>query len=890
MHRKAGGGNNGVGAGAAGRPRGGRGGGGGHYSGGGPGQLDSRDGSNSGGGHHYYHGRGGKGKWAQANNHGNNYNNAHATQFHVTAQAPQQQIVASHQQNVASKELPAHAPRAVEASQDPHARTLFVLTIMIVSSYTGVPLASLHNVTDKIWKKGNTLEIEVGKNTVYRGIYSMSPPGRELSVLLQCVTKLDGNGAPGPVLPAMVFKAKDIRSFTCCNPDMSAILAPLPGNKEDTAISGRSGPIRERTLQKWAPDDSSAPALGLEESSSGIGAWDQFATNERKFGVTTDFDEHMYTTTVDKSDPNYKQREAQAIRLAREIERGPANNAHVAEERNLDMTGAENMDEEDRYSSVIRQPGKYVPPGARRPSVQLPAAKIEPAKETKRPESSAASAKDHKKPSTAAKDPSVAKQGPTPKPETPSAEPAHAAVVHKPLAPQADQRLTNNKRAAAIQKLSQKTEAAKSKNILPEPKSVDASHVASVFKEFSTGEKEKLGKKRHDLQRQEKMSMVEDFKTFSSTFKLKTPMPQDLHDILYKEKASYSVSGEKADAEVSKHAGTSAATGGKAAALAPAAATQNKAKVQAETAPLKEAAKDVSVNAQPKKGDEAVTSPTPSTGKPKSTFKFNAAAAEFTPSFAPANTSVQRSPPQSERSPYLNQGKRMNGKNYPGKPQYGKGPLMKYKGQYAQNNLHGGQGYAGEEMYHPQVDQPYFPYANMAPYGYRPMPGRPFVPMPGMSVPPGAGYMMPGQFGPAFVPGQMYPPHFAPPPPNGNMRMFPKGQPFNPEDPGAYQGQPGVSSPMQPGFMRSPPQMYQPGMQPGPHETKSISTSPDLKTAFSVGPMLGYPPEMMGHFPQPMMMPMHPGWAVEPQMPPMDNSPPVVTNVEDLQPTRAAEE
>ncbi|KAI8590998.1 hypothetical protein BDZ88DRAFT_413036 [Geranomyces variabilis] len=832
MHRKSGGGgNNGAAVGTAGRPRGGGRGGGGHYSGG-PGQaMDSRDSSNNGGGHHYYHGRGGKGKWAQSNNNGGNYN-AHAPQFHVPAQATQQQ-------NNAPKDLSAALPpRTLETSQDmPHAKTLFILSNLI----------------------GNHIEVEVGQDSVYRGIYSMSPPGRELSVLLQCATKMNGQ-VPGPVQPAVVFKSKDVRRLSAYNPEMSVVSSQTPGGKEvlaDTAISGHNGAIRERTLQKWAPDDSSAPAMGLEESSSGIGAWDQFATNESKFGVTTDFDEHMYTTTVDKSDPNYKQREAQAIRLAREIERGPANNAHVAEERNLNMIGAENMDEEDRYSSVIRQPGKYVPPGARRPSIQMPPAKGEPVKETKRPESSAAHSKDHKKPAAAPKDTSIAKQAPISKPDTPSAEPAQAqaAVLHKPIAQQGDQRLTNNKRAAAIQKLSQKTEAAKGKNILPEPKSVDASHVASAFKEFSTGEKEKLGKKRHDLQRQEKMSMVEDFKTFSSTFKLKTPMPQDLHDILYKEKAGNCASGEKSDVEVSKESGASAAPVVKAAAQAPVATTQNKAKPQAEAALPKESAKDTAVTGQSKKAEETVSSPTPSTGKPKSTFKFNAAAAEFTPSFAPSNNSVQRSPPQSERSPYMNQGKRMNGKNYPGKQQYG------------------GQGYGGEEMYQPPMDQPFYPYGNMAPYGYRPMPGRPFVSMPGMSMPPGTGYMMPGpqgQFGPAFIPGQMYPPHFAPPPPNGNMRMFPKGQPFNPEDPGTYQGQPGVSSPMQPGFMRSPPQMYQP--------------------AFSVGPMMGYPPEMMAHFPQPMMMPMHPGWAGEPQMPPPDNNVPVVTNVEEMQPTPAAQE
>ena len=48
--------------------------------------------------------------------------------------------------------------------------------------------------------------------------------------------------------------------------------------------------------------------------------WDQFETNQRLFGVSTDFNEEDYTTKLDKSDPKFKEREAKAIRLAKEIE------------------------------------------------------------------------------------------------------------------------------------------------------------------------------------------------------------------------------------------------------------------------------------------------------------------------------------------------------------------------------------------------------------------------------------------------------------------------------------------------------------------------------------------------------------------------------------------
>ncbi len=43
-------------------------------------------------------------------------------------------------------------------------------------------------------------------------------------------------------------------------------------------------------------------------------------TNERLFGVGTDFNEEDYTTKLDRSDPSFKDKEAKAIKIAREIE------------------------------------------------------------------------------------------------------------------------------------------------------------------------------------------------------------------------------------------------------------------------------------------------------------------------------------------------------------------------------------------------------------------------------------------------------------------------------------------------------------------------------------------------------------------------------------------
>ena len=118
--------------------------------------------------------------------------------------------------------------------------------------------------------------------------------------------------------------------------------------RTDPAISNlRLG--GERDLKRWVPDSNDETDGSLEKSSGG-GAWDQFAVNEQLFGLKSDYDENIYTTTIDKNHPQYKERWAEAERKAREIERSVATTQHVAEERIMDFAGGEDHrgDEEDK--------------------------------------------------------------------------------------------------------------------------------------------------------------------------------------------------------------------------------------------------------------------------------------------------------------------------------------------------------------------------------------------------------------------------------------------------------------------------------------------------------------------------------------------------------------
>lgn len=121
-----------------------------------------------------------------------------------------------------------------------------------------------------------------------------------------------------------------------------------PGFRTDTAISN-SRPGNERVLKRWVPDAPGDLDGSLEKSSSGTGEWDQFAANERLFGLKTDYNENFYTTAIDKSHPQYNERLASADRKAREIEKSAPTTSHVAEERVMDHVGADNGgDEEDK--------------------------------------------------------------------------------------------------------------------------------------------------------------------------------------------------------------------------------------------------------------------------------------------------------------------------------------------------------------------------------------------------------------------------------------------------------------------------------------------------------------------------------------------------------------
>lgn len=331
------------------------------------------------------------------------------------------------------------------------------------------------------------------------------------------------------------------------------------GFRTDTDISGHMA-LRERNLQKWEPSEVD-PSMTLESTGRST-EWDQFSTNERLFGVKSNYDETFYTTTIDRSDPQYAQRAARAEKIAREIESSNALNSHVREERGGYSAADDGGDEEDKYSGVRRetpslssgQTNKYTPPARRPPSAQptVPGVPVDPAiisssvsrpditaKTAQRTVSPAAdkiavpeSAKPDTSKATAAPASSEPPKDVTQKTETkPVAAPKQADQTQKPST-------TIKPTIAAIPPR---------KAGRPHDATANVEHeLLDSFKQFSAAEKLRISDRQRTIARENKAVRLNDLKKFAQNFKLTTPVPQDLVPILAKDETKQQAIVEKA--------------------------------------------------------------------------------------------------------------------------------------------------------------------------------------------------------------------------------------------------------------------------------------------------------------------------------------------------------
>nr|XP_018261305.1 uncharacterized protein I303_05742 [Kwoniella dejecticola CBS 10117]OBR83463.1 hypothetical protein I303_05742 [Kwoniella dejecticola CBS 10117] len=310
------------------------------------------------------------------------------------------------------------------------------------------------------------------------------------------------------------------------------------GFQTDTDISKSSGPV-ERELKPWVPDASS-PAPPNGPSTNGSAArdqdtfgtlvtgvpWDQFETNERLFGAKTDYQEELYTTKLNKNGVDYKKREKEADRLAGEIMGTVSKNAHIQEERG--QAGEDSTkDEEEKYSGVVRAPGAYVPPGARKGLGQSDSSPRAPAPVTlNAPKTNGSTA------------PSPA--GLPPKPLSPN--PAPSAVAGPPPNPRStseDPSNTVSGGAAVPANLPAKPAEAPAIPTVTAPADQkpdgQLGGVVDQWRHFVGTERERAEAKKQSHIKSEREKQLAELKKFHASFKVPLPMPKDILPILAKD-------------------------------------------------------------------------------------------------------------------------------------------------------------------------------------------------------------------------------------------------------------------------------------------------------------------------------------------------------------------
>ncbi|XP_063791484.1 ataxin-2-like protein isoform X2 [Pseudophryne corroboree] len=220
---------------------------------------------------------------------------------------------------------------------------------------------------------GSTCDVKVKNGTTYQGIFKTLSSKFELAV--DAVHRKTSDQVTGPkredIVDTMIFKHSDVALVHFHNVDFNYA---TKDKFTDSAIAMNSkvnGEHKEKVLMRWDGGESNSDDYDLEsDMSNGWDPNDMFKFNEDNYGVKTTYDSSLssYTVPLEKDNSEeFRQREARAAQLAREIESSPQYRARIAIENDDCRT------EEEKHSSVNRpnsdrdspslgsRDGKYIP-------------------------------------------------------------------------------------------------------------------------------------------------------------------------------------------------------------------------------------------------------------------------------------------------------------------------------------------------------------------------------------------------------------------------------------------------------------------------------------------------------------------------------------------------
>ncbi|KAK2606891.1 hypothetical protein N8I77_005614 [Diaporthe amygdali] len=410
-------------------------------------------------------------------------------------------------------------------------------------------------------REGNRVQITLDNGAEFEGIYANSPTNPSSCHLKMVQQKKAGsadamNGSTKRQQNNMSFARANIADARVLGGNQNSRNGNRAGFQTDSSISGErfSG---QRELKRWVADAPGDVDGSLEKPTDNK-PWDQFAANEEKFGLKTDYDENIYTTQIDRSHPSYKARMAKADQLAREIERSNPVSSHVAEERVMDYVGPADggVDEEDKYSGVKRpdfpplgnqNPNKYTPPARRAPTAQstVKGAPVDPAIISSQLRSGPSKQPTPKPDESKVAPPSSSK---TPATQNSESKAPEAKSEVKTEASKDDNKPKETEKGQSESKPAEKpastlrpaaaaartTSPAAKENTKPTSTTIEQT-VLSSFKNFASKERQVAEKARSTKAKADKEVKLIELKKFADSFKLGTPVPNDLIGIIAKD-------------------------------------------------------------------------------------------------------------------------------------------------------------------------------------------------------------------------------------------------------------------------------------------------------------------------------------------------------------------
>ncbi|KAH1048243.1 hypothetical protein J1N35_039027 [Gossypium stocksii] len=191
---------------------------------------------------------------------------------------------------------------------------------------------------------GHPVEVHVKNGSIYTGIFHATDAEKDFGIILKMARLIkDGTLQGDRAIMEFVSKAPS-KILIITDEELGQVIAKDVAVTRDgfanSAISQSPRHERERVLAPWVP--------GEDDHS--------FETNQKLFGVKSTFNEELYTTKLERG-PHMREFEREAMRIAREIEGEETQDLHLAEERGFDLHDNFDIDEETRFSSVLRGRG-----------------------------------------------------------------------------------------------------------------------------------------------------------------------------------------------------------------------------------------------------------------------------------------------------------------------------------------------------------------------------------------------------------------------------------------------------------------------------------------------------------------------------------------------------